>query len=219
MMDAKNATLSFPLERPLYVAFDIEKAGANFDNEVLQVGVAFSFGLGEHVQTQSFCFAYDTIHWEQRCVEQFWDKQPPELKARIMAEAKEAKGQWQELCNLIDAFDSMSKNVKPISDNPSYDITYIDYGLWQYCKRRGLHYSRKGDYRSITDPSERIKGLPKAIREKIEAKVDSLAVHDHWAANDAKHILLTHLYVDAIIQLQDQGKDLAKDPEVVRLLG
>lgn len=200
MSDSKDSKVE---QKPLYVAVDIESAGSSYDHAVLQIGVAWSFD-GEKFETKSFCSeeAFNLTGFETRCWEEFWTKNTKVLQ-RIQNEAIEDEFMWLSFVEFWNAFDSKSKTVKVVSDNPTFDLGRIDHALSKL-KRLPLRYTQDGKYRSVDDPSEKIKGLPKSKREEIKAILEKTTPHTHWAPDDATHILKMNFLVDKYIkEVQD----------------
>lgn len=194
-----------PKKKPLYVAFDIEKKGSSLAHEILQIGVAWSEGLDQPIKTESFCFV-DTGPWEQRCYDEFWIHHRLILD-RIRDQAIESKEGWKAFKFLLDTFEANWADVRIVSDNPAYDLGHIDHNLMRTTGRLfGVRFTTAGGYRWVYDPSERIKGLPPGVRQRIKKRVNKECPHTHWAAEDAKSILMTHFFVQEAIRISDEAE-------------
>lgn len=200
---------------PLSVAFDIESKGASLDHPVPQIGVAYGTCLAD-IKTASFCFDYSDYPFEKRCLDEFWVNHQ-DIYKRIEKEAIYRDEQWKKFGAFIDELEVLSNNVEIVSDNPAFDIARIDYNtdlhgvrnrfyeMSDGSKQRSsipLRYTRDGKYRPVKDPSERIKGLPKAVQAEIQAAVKKAVKNPHWAEDDATGILTMHFLVrDAIAKV------------------
>lgn len=173
-----------------YVAVDVEKKGNGFAYPVIQVGVAWGTGLGD-IATRSFCFDYRSVGFERRCYDEYWSKQLA-LLARIGREAVEPGQQWPAFVEFWNV--TFGADAVIVSDNPAYDLAAIDFHVWEWCRRFPIRNTAVGGYREVHDPSERDHALPSDVRAAIRARAAALAPHDHWAENDAKHIL-THYFL------------------------
>ncbi len=187
-----------------YISFDIESAGANFENPILQVGVAWGSD-SDNIQTRSWCFDHPDGPFEKRCVDEFWVHHKDILE-RIQKEAK-ASGrtvdeQWKNFATFMDDLYKTHKLVL-VSDNPAYDISMIDYELRsRKLKSSGLRFSpypKPNTYLPVHDPTERIKGLDNDKANVIREAVNKIAKHTHWAADDALNILLLEFAVQYTI--------------------
>ena len=198
---------------PVIVALDVEKKGPLFQNPVINVGVAWGTSI-DTIQTMSFCFDYKDAPFDKQCYDEFWSKHLDILK-RIEEAAKEPKAEWTRFNTLLMELDDPSIEFE--SDNPAYDIEAIDFHLYTVLGRRlPLRYTSKGVYRSISDSSERIKALPTNWQEFISKLTSESAVHSHWAADDAKAMLVRRFRVDQVVALRNEAtKDL--DARLIQL--
>lgn len=104
-----------------------------------------------------------------RCIKEFWESDkigpPKELLELIEDEAVTPELAMERFMSVEDRWHIRSVGT----DNPAYDIARINSALKDYVPSRqfDFRYSKSGDYLSVIDPSEQMKGLPKAIREEI----------------------------------------------------
>ena len=189
------------LER-VYIAFDIESAGCEFENPILQIGVAYGTDA-KHLETKSWCFDHPDGPFEERCAREFWSKFPDILE-RIRKEAK-ASGrtvdeQWADFAGFMSHMYQLCQDkLVIVSDNPAFDVSMIDQQLrLRKLKSSGIRYSplpNPGTYLPVHDPTERIKGLGSAKEAAIRAEVEKQVKHTHWAEDDAQGILLLEFAV------------------------
>lgn len=209
----------------LYIAVDVEKKGASFDHPIIQIGVAWSLTCASwgpfplaygtdinSIKTASFCFDYKDKPFEKRCYDEFWIKYLDILK-RIEGAAKPSKEQWKNFDKWLVELESQAESIKIVSDNPGYDIEAIDYHLHEELGRFPIRYDSTGKYRSISDASEQIKGLPAMYRDQIKAKRDSMSNHSHWAEDDARSILVQYFLVKQTIDIINKA-----DKDIMQLL-
>lgn len=225
MAEAKAPGAETDKSQELFVAFDIEKKGSSLGHHILQIGAAYTTGPNAFVTTVNFCFDDETVAleedaltegvymepWEERCKREFWDKQPGLYERIKKAAGLERQCEtWTRFVKWLDNLERMSDKVVVLSDNPTYDLGAIDHELYQRFGRLGVRYTKGeideegkqtgGKYRPVKDPSERIKGLPKGMRDAIKAQLDKECPHTHWAPDDARRILKQYFLVQAAIE-------------------
>jgi hypothetical protein len=194
---------------PFFVAFDVEKKGARFEHPVIQVGVAYGSCLND-IQTASFCFDYKDVPFEKRCWDEFWSNWKDVL-ARIEKAAEAPNVQWPKFGKFLDALEAEHDEIEIVSDNPAYDIEAIDHHLDKDLGRAGVRYTSTMGYRYVNDCGDMGKGLPRAIREAIKAKTNSMARHTHWAEDDAMCILVKFLLTRHVISILRDAEDRIAD--------
>jgi len=208
--------MSSEAKRVCCEAFDIETKGGACSDPTIQIGVSWGTSLDD-IQKASFCFDHKECPFEARCLREFWSKYRPTYE-RIVRDAKDPGVQWVAFADFQRGLDDRYSEIEIISDNPAFDIARIDNELNERGLRRrkqmmrhaddaddkreivrevsyGLRYTKEGKYRSVSDPSEQIKGLPKSIRDEITAKVKAAVKEPHWAPDDATGILVQHFLV------------------------
>lgn len=185
----------------MYCAIDIEKAGAKFTHKVL--AVSFIVGRKNYFKIEkrlTVCFPVpEENEFESRCLKEFWSK--PEMKEILDRIRKEACKSEEEAVDKIDSFlndlekEYPDQEIEFVSDNPSFDVSAVDYLLLTYKGRLPMRYTSKGKYRYISDPSERlwVMGKTQQAKEYINEKI---VEHDHWPENDATYIYASMLESD-----------------------
>lgn len=177
----------------LFVAVDVEKKGPGFDFPVIQLGVAFGTNI-QNIQKMSVCFDHKDVPFQEKCFNEFW-KTRQELYNKILAEAKPPTEQWKTFVEWFDGLEKKYPKIELASDNPAYVLEAIDFHVWKECKRLPLRYSSTGEYRSVSDPTEQLAGMPPRIADVIKKTVDETNPATHWAADDAANILSTFFCV------------------------
>jgi hypothetical protein len=202
---------------PVCEAFDIETKGGSYDDPIIQIGIAWGTSLKD-IQKASFCFDHKDQPFEERCFREFWSKHRHTYD-RIVNDAKAHGPQWVAFADFLRKMDDLYPKIKIVSDNPAFDFARIDNELHERGLRvreqqmtfgtttdlvhevsYGLRYTKEGQYRVVCDPSERIKGLPKAIQTEIQAKVAEAVKEPHWAPDDATGILVQYFLVKEAIE-------------------
>jgi len=91
-----------------------------------------------------------------------------------------------------------------LTDNPAYDIAWLNMYLDLYLGRLALAYTKNQVYRGVKDPYEwamkrKIKtGVPWSFNTyKYNSEIAKLKeLHDHWPENDAESIFRQALLLD-----------------------
>lgn len=116
---------------------------------------------------------------EERCLRQFWDKHQDKLK-EFKQNTLTRTCAIDSFLNILREYDS-KYNVEIVSDNPSFDISFINYYIGKYSTNTNLplHFnSITNEYRGINDIYE----YNLKIDKEVEVK------HDHYPENDAEYI-------------------------------
>jgi hypothetical protein len=180
----------------IYVSIDIETGGPVFQINPL-------YGIGYYINSS----IYGCLYKATLCIKQlpfqimnkntyqgFWLKNMHILE-RIKQNAKDIAVQVKTFIDIIDSLeDRIVNGLRPtiifICDNPSFDISFIDYWAYALFKRNPIRYSKIGEYRSIIDPTERIVAL--GIYKEAKKLASIICKHSHWPEDDAEHNY--HLY-------------------------
>ena len=190
-----TSTSDKPKQR-VYVAFDIESAGADLHSPVLAVGVCHGTRF-EDRKKQRWCMKFQRSEIEKRCMDEFWSKHE-DILSRIEKEARDTDIVWKEIAQFIDGLETLypheTHKIIFVSDNPAFDITLIDVNLKRTVGRLPLRYTTAGVYRVINDPSEQRVWFPK--RNEMDAFVKANSSHDHLPDNDAEHIYLMQVFME-----------------------
>jgi hypothetical protein len=195
------------VKETVYVAFDIEAGGSGYQHPVIAVGVCHGT-VGDY-KRKRWCIRFNANTFEKRCVDEFWSKNQ-NILGIIEREAMDEDVAWKEIADFIDSLELLypasTYRIKFVSDNPAYDIARIDYMLYVKRGRLPLRYTTEGKYRSISDPSEQVKGLPPAQRAVMDELVTSAknrasVSHTHLPDDDAEVMFLEQAIIDRIISL------------------
>lgn len=190
------------MSKPLiFVAVDIEGTGDRFDAPIAAIGCVVGDENGQVLDKKTWCVLLEEDDIEPRCKTEFWDKQKG-LWQRIRNEARPAPEVAQQFVRFWDELEvrfPLDKfKFKILSDNPSYDISRIDYFVWQHTKRYPIRYTSDGRYRSVEDPSEQAYGT--SDEEGCWKRAAEKQVHNHWPSDDAHFIYNLAMEVKKLIR-------------------
>jgi hypothetical protein len=97
--------------------------------------------------------------FEQRCLDEFWNKQPKGFLESLQQNTVEARVFATQFRELLNKFD---KNLYILSDNPTFDCGYINYYL-DYFGLDSMQFGSDGkSYRVIHDSDSYACGIVKA---------------------------------------------------------
>jgi len=177
----------------MYCAIDVEATGEGFDRKA--IAISFVVGHKKYFKIEkslTVCFPVPSVEqFGTLCWNEFWMKE--ENQKVLDRIRKEVRSSDEEASKEIETFlkeleDQYGDNIEFLSDNPSFDITAVDWALYRFTKRLPMRFSTKGKYRCISDPSERIAAFGK-WKETNEIISKNYGIeHDHWPENDAAYI-------------------------------
>ena len=196
-------------DEKLVLIVDIESTGYGFNiNPLLAIGwVVASLEKDEifekgrvslkpcecckTIKKSNKCLVRDDWVFDKRCYDGFWSKNLHVLNT-LFDESESPR-------DAIDSFLDVEYRY-PIgyvmSDNPAYDLTRIDSVIHKHSTRQyGMHYDRKGNYRSVIDPSAAFDYLPKDVKDMVEWKSNT-----HFPDDDALCIYKAHLSLKKVCE-------------------
>jgi hypothetical protein len=180
------------------IAIDIETNGCYLDkNEIVSIGYCVGDTKGKVEQKGRIDFEVST-KFEKRCYDEFWKDHMDKYKV-LQHDVLDPGKAIKSFVNLIDELDS-KYDLRIISDNPSFDIMWINYYYNQYLGRRPLCYKNNTSYRPIYDTKSYSRGAlamtledkwtddSKVIQElKLDEHIGKICA-DHFPDNDAEYI-------------------------------
>lgn len=184
----------------VFVAHDIEKAGALLSHPIVSVGFYIGDAYGGKLETFQMNIkvkwpeAKDYGDFEPRCWDNFWSKLSEEVKENITKDALEPEEAWFKIKEWLVGLESKYSNIKFLTDNASFDSASIDYCLEKYCKSMPMRYSTKGAYRSIISADDKFEMLPSKLQQSAYEEIKKQVNHDHNPVNDAHYIYLLYHY-------------------------
>ncbi|XWV26889.1 hypothetical protein QJ857_gp0161 [Tupanvirus soda lake] len=182
-------------------AIDIETNGPNmFQHEIISIGYCVGNINGKVFEKHRINFKY-TSAFSDSCWK-FWSKFADVLND-LKKDALEPQLAIKEFIDVLDRYDD-AYDVRIITDNPSYDTSFINFYLNRYLNRNPINYIKGNDdqYRCIFDTDSYSRGALKMdytnpwihdgnIIKKLNLNFD--ANHSHYPDEDAEYIYKFHL--------------------------
>lgn len=197
-----------PEKRKVVVALDIEKKGCKLVHPIPSVGIVVGDRYREDViEKNRICLDVSELMRSLkddeeivRCQQEFWDKYP-ELAATFEKEAMPYKQGLAQIAKYIDSCYERYDVRKILSDNPAFDLGHLDHhlvGTREYPIRHGP----TGEYHSVEDPSEQLKGLPKQQQVQVYAALQKYWEKrtKHLPDDDAEGIYIMYMKVQEAIK-------------------
>ena len=195
-MEAKESVL---------FGIDIETSGCLFStHHIIAIGYYACRLDGHPLMKKRVAFA-GPHNFEQRCTETFW-KPNQSLYETLMAGAVDVIVGMQTFLRDLDQLDSMY-TVAIVSDNPSFDVAWINNYIDRLFQRRPLNYIHGGTgYRSVYDTDSFSRGVTRCTyntpkdfdtvdaktRKSLGIELPADVVHNHLPENDAHYIVEMH---------------------------
>jgi hypothetical protein len=217
------------LDNTLCVAFDVEATGCVVGvHNIVSVGVS-TWDSRTNVVKPRLAMNL-LVHWwsetsdgrivqlgdfERECVVGFWKKLPAEAVRDMKTNPQTRLQAATQLATLLDTLqrDYQGMRIVLLSDNPSFDIGWLD-SLLGTLGRRPIRFGPKREYREVIDTDSLLIGFPLVVQESIEAEarasVRGLA-HLPWV--DAS--IICHTFVLAMRYLASQAAKTALDTGTV----
>lgn len=180
------------------LAIDIETGGCRaLQHPLVAIGICLCLPhpTGIIKTKKRFTFEFDTDKFEDRCWCEFWTNHQDKLE--IYKSTKE-KSTIQDFADYIDTLDNMYPNLMLISDNPSFDIYFLNTLYDRDLNRKPLLYRADGTYRLICDQNTYLYAMMKESKslwisdadviKKYQLEDTIQSKHDHYPENDAERI-------------------------------
>jgi hypothetical protein len=182
-------------------ALDIETNGPNmFEHEIISIGYCLGDVHGNVIDRNRINFNFTTAFSPSCWV--FWSKFHNVL-TELKKDTLEPCEAIEKFINVLDQYDDMY-DLRIITDNPSFDTSFINYYLNKYLNRNPINYI-KGDgdrYRCIFDTDSYSRGVlgmdytnpwtsDSVVIKKFGLEFD--AKHSHFPDEDAEYIYKFHL--------------------------
>ena len=198
-----------------YFAFDVETTGQFLDKNAM---VAFGCTVMDQEMHEVDSFsAFMSIPkgkvWEDRCVSEFWSKNQEALEY-IKGKMTDAREEMQRFVEWMDAIDlKYETNMVVLTDNPSYDVAWLNHYIGLYTDRHCLYYMlapkdkwENGErcywFRRIVDTNAVYNGALTIMNphtEHVWGLEDKLEIqntkweNDHDPLNDARNIAANYI--------------------------
>lgn len=182
---------------PLLCAIDIETSGSHMiNNGIISIGYCFGTLNGKIVESNRINLELPAeCSFEELCWKEFWVFH----KETLTLLQKDTVSATVGINTFVDILDSYDKEhgVTIITDNPSFDIGFLNYYICKYTKRLPLNYDVNKKYRSIID----VDSFNRAVSfNKIDSThcsddilIRVLTVKFHKSAEELKLIKGQHL--------------------------
>ena len=191
----------------IYVSIDIETTGpCPRLHKVISIGIYTGDENGKELDTcrVNFTVVYpDPVlgiaygDFEKQCWDEFMSKQDPAIIEDYKKGAiPEAEG-WLVVSRFIADLDlKYGDDIVFVTDNPSFDISFMDYKMSifntlrtdQEKRAKPMRYTPlTGTYRSILCSDDMFEMLPTSLQKKYMGEIRLLVKHDHNPLNDAKY--------------------------------
>ena len=119
------------------------------NNEILAIGTYFINEETGTEESRRFTFEFSRKKFDEDCYRDFWSKHEDKLK---VFEQEKVKTTIADFASYLDELDKKYDDLVIISDNPQFDIGFINYYFNKYLNRKPMSYKNNGtDYRLIVD--------------------------------------------------------------------
>jgi hypothetical protein len=180
-------------------AVDIECSGPHLvQHGIVAIGWCVGDASGRVLEKQRVSLSLDGKTFGAETKAEYWDR--PEQAAQLAQFMREAIAPKEAMQRFIAAVDKWEEThrVSIVSDNPAYDVKWLDYYLAFFLNRYPLAYTKEKRYRGITEDrsmvvSKRTRRAGKWVfdNDKYAFGKELLRTtvpHNHWPENDAEYI-------------------------------
>lgn len=150
-MPTKNPLPSF--ESAYHVlAIDIETSGCSFKQHgIVSVGASLQDQNSNELDSFQMNLALpEGCRYEERCVKEFWSENK-EIHDFVQQNAITPKEAMHKFCAFLTEVETRFPELIVLSDNPSFDIAWLNLYLDEYTDRLPLNYAENMTYRIIWD--------------------------------------------------------------------
>ncbi|OJW47189.1 MAG: hypothetical protein BGO67_03685 [Alphaproteobacteria bacterium 41-28] len=178
------------------LAIDIETSGSSFkQNGIVSIGAS----LQDHNSNELDSFQINLVlpegrSYEERCVKEFWSENK-KIHNFVQQNAVAPKEAMDKFCAFLTEVETRFSDLIVISDNPSFDIAWLNFYLDEYTDRLPLNYAENMTYRIIWDIYSMLKVLlcERGDFESSWELPEKLGLKSKWPAdhnplNDARTI-------------------------------
>ncbi len=194
------------------LGIDVETSGSSYKkNGLLSIGCSLQDEDSNEID--SFQVNLDLPkdkEFEKGSIENFWSKNQ-KIYDSITTNTIPPEEAMNKFCTFLSKYEQKYQDLLIISDNPSFDIAWINFYLDLYTSRKPMNYGINLKTRQIWDSSTLQKNWlcikmkhkslfpPKGHKEKLGLK--SKWSHDHNPLNDAR--VIASFYNQTIKQMKD----------------
>jgi hypothetical protein len=195
-----------PNKIKLVLSVDIETSGCNVvEHGILAIGYCVGDLDGNVLFKDRINMMLDDgCYFEERCVKEFWSKYPDVLKTI----QTDAVGPHVGIRAFVDFVYDLEEqyDLIIISDNPVFDIGFLNYYMAKYLKVRPLSYTSTGSYRPIFDTDCYTRGVLRSnyddlwtydsnVIKALGIELQPNILHNHLPENDAEYVYFLHIAV------------------------
>ncbi len=172
----------------VYMGLDVETTGQYLShNAMVALGAVAMDAEGAMLHTFKVCLAVPPHKgWEQRCVDEFWSKQA-DLKAAIERDAIAPECAMRGFARWLNLMDLLyGDRLVLLTDNPSFDVAWINLYLADHTDRPSLYYGYSF-LRLATGGGPFSPAIGNALELKAQISHSQLGYPDDYAAKFALH--------------------------------
>src|ERR1700722_8073959 len=171
----------------IYFAVDIESGGPSF-LQAFAIGICLGYKFWNVIDRQGF-YSIPPLKFHST-TQKWWNNHSDVLKILNNKAKKSGSLNYSDMIHLFCQYLNNLEHRFPendivvLSDNPSFDLGALDYGLQVKCNRLPIRYSRDGKtYRCVEDPSARWEMLPQFICSWRHKIINAKVIHHHLPEN------------------------------------
>jgi 3'-5' exoribonuclease-like protein len=138
----------------------VETSGSSFSqNGLLSIGASLQDQDSNELESFQVNVALpQDRNYEQRTLEEFWLKNPTAYEF-VQQNPLLPKEAMDAFCEFLQRVEEAYPQLMVVSDNPSFDIAWLNLYLNLYTMRLPLNYSAQNEYRFIWDVHSMLKTL------------------------------------------------------------
>lgn len=186
----------------LIFSLDIETSGPIYTKHgILGIGWCAGRKDGTFDSGQINMFLPEGTDFEQKCWEEFWSKNISTLQKLKEGAVSPAEG-IKNFISILDGYEQ-DYDVMIVTDNPSFDVGFINYYLATYLGRNPLTYDSFGKYRPIFDTDCYTRGVlhmqydnkwtsDRDVIAHLNIDISEFTSHSHTPQDDAIRIFQLH---------------------------
>lgn len=171
----------------MVLAVDIETSGPRvLQNGILAIGMCLGTVHGRVLDKHRIDVKLDMNRvFDTQCMEDFWNKTGPKQVLDVIRQHPlSPKAAIEEFVRRVDSYDTMYDLII-ISDNPTFDLYFLNYYVEYYLQRKPLNYKFGEHYRKLVDAG--------SMRRKKQLRLPPGVKHDHFPENDAEYIYMCYM--------------------------
>jgi hypothetical protein len=198
------------------LAVDIEASGSSKKRHgIVSIGASAQDRYSNEVASFQINLSLPSEkEYEEKCIKNFWQKNPEAYKfvQTNMVEPKIAIEKFTDFLGQVERNYNQNGQLRIVSDNPRFDVAWLNHYIDEYTDRHTLDHNMFGDYRFVWDINSMMKVLLSITRRNINADwglADRLGFKSRWIAdhnplNDARTI--ADYYNQIVNQMESLGR-------------